>query len=147
MIWISHHLLSRDPPAPPDPRPVPTVQLKQRRKGTNNPKHIAPNVPYENCSHFWEIVLRTFENISKHIFKPCYHIEFNTTNPDTIFKIIICFTKTPQNPKYFRNFKKKIDCLPPQTDTHRRFSTRIGCIIPVRIFYKKCYFLMFTIFL
>ena len=25
MIWISHHPLSRDPPAPPDPRLVPTV--------------------------------------------------------------------------------------------------------------------------
>ena len=26
----------------------------QRRKGTQNPKNIPPNVPYENCSHFWE---------------------------------------------------------------------------------------------
>ena len=26
----------------------------ERRKGTKNPKNIPPNVPYENCSHFWE---------------------------------------------------------------------------------------------
>ena len=25
------------------------------RKGTKNPKNITPNVPYENCPHFWEI--------------------------------------------------------------------------------------------
>ena len=23
-------------------------------KGTQNPTNIPPNVPYENCSHFWE---------------------------------------------------------------------------------------------
>ena len=28
-----------------------------------------------------------FRKISKHIFKPCSHIEFNTTNPNTISKI------------------------------------------------------------
>jgi hypothetical protein len=30
--------------------------MLQRRKGTQNPKTIPPNVPYENCSHFSEIV-------------------------------------------------------------------------------------------
>ena len=25
------------------------------RKGTTNPKIIPPNLPYENCSHFWDI--------------------------------------------------------------------------------------------
>ena len=26
----------------------------QRRKGTKTPQNIPPNVPYENCSHFWD---------------------------------------------------------------------------------------------
>ena len=29
--------------------------MLQRRKGTENPKNIPPNVPYENCSHFWDM--------------------------------------------------------------------------------------------
>ena len=28
--------------------------MLQQRKGPKNPKHIPPNVPYENCSHFCE---------------------------------------------------------------------------------------------
>ena len=45
-------------------------------------------------------------NISKTIFKPCHHIEFNTTNPNTILKITIWFTTIPQKPKCFQNLKK-----------------------------------------
>ena len=38
------------------------------------------------------------------IFNLCSHIESNTQNPNPIFKIAICFTKTPKTPKYFRTF-------------------------------------------
>ena len=31
--------------------------------------------------------------MSKTFVEPCYHIEFNTTNPKPIFKITTCFTK------------------------------------------------------
>ena len=41
-------------------------------------------------------------NISKNIFKPCHHIESNTTNPNPIFKITISFTKTQKKPKHCR---------------------------------------------
>ena len=40
---------------------------------------------------------------SKNIFNLCSNIELNTPNPNPIFKIAICFTKTPQMQKYFRN--------------------------------------------
>ena len=39
---------------------------------------------------------------SKNIFNPCLYIEFNTQNPNPIFKITIPFTKTPKKPKHFR---------------------------------------------
>ena len=29
--------------------------IYMRRKGTNNPKNILPDAPYEHCSHFWDI--------------------------------------------------------------------------------------------
>ena len=41
---------------------------------------------------------------SKNIFNLCSHIELNTQNPNPIFKITICFTKTPTTPTYFRFF-------------------------------------------
>ena len=50
--------------------------------------------------------------MSKNIFKPCHHIEFNTLNPNPILKITISFTKTPKSQntfdflKFFGNFKK-----------------------------------------
>ena len=82
-----------------------------RRKGTTNPKSISPNVPYENCSHFWDcfdfwgVDLFDFGG-SKNIFNLCSHIQLNTQNPNPISKIAICFTNTPNMPKYFRNFGK-----------------------------------------
>ena len=42
------------------------------------------------------------EQISKNTFKPCHHIEFNTTNPNPIFKSTISFIQTPEMPNYFR---------------------------------------------
>ena len=45
------------------------------------------------------------EQMSKHIFKPCHQIEFNTTNPNPIFKITISFTKTSKKSKYFHVLK------------------------------------------
>ena len=39
-------------------------------------------------------------------FKPCPHIESNTTNPNTIFKISIYYTKTPKNVKIHSIFWK-----------------------------------------
>ena len=86
--------------------------MLQRRKETKNPKNIPPNVLYENCSHFWEffrflgVVFFDFWG-SNNNFKPCHHIEFNTQNPNPIFKITISFTKTPKKPKHFR---KKRNC-------------------------------------
>ena len=43
---------------------------------------------------------------SKSIFNLCSHIEFNTENPNLILQITICFTRTPNMPKYFLNFAK-----------------------------------------
>ena len=40
-------------------------------------------------------------------------------------------------PKSSRNSEKQIDCLPPKTDTHRRFRTRSRILESVRIFYKS----------
>ena len=45
--------------------------------------------------------------VSKQMFNLCSHIELNTQNPNLIFKITICFTKTPTMFKYFRNFGEK----------------------------------------
>ena len=39
----------------------------------------------------------------ENIFNPCSHIELNTPNPNPVFKITICFTKTQTMPKHFRN--------------------------------------------
>ena len=66
-----------------------------------------------NSCRIWNVRGPTIPNIFppmfltkkcwKNNFKPCYHIEANTTNPNTILKITICFTKQPNKPKYFRN--------------------------------------------
>ena len=32
-----------------------SYMYEHRRKGTKNPETIPPDVPYENCSHFWDI--------------------------------------------------------------------------------------------
>ena len=47
-----------------------------------------------------------YGTISKNTFKPCHHIEFNTTNPNPILEITISFTKTPNKSKYFLFFEK-----------------------------------------
>ena len=44
---------------------IPFRGMLQRRKGTNNPKIIPPNVPYENCSHFWDIFWKCSKKCSK----------------------------------------------------------------------------------
>ena len=49
--------------------------------------------------------------ISKHIFKPCHHIDFNTTNPNPILKITISFTKTPKKQKHSRKKRKNRNIL------------------------------------
>ena len=41
---------------------------------------------------------------SRNIFNLCSHMELNTQNPNPIFKITICFTKTLNTPKCFRTF-------------------------------------------
>ena len=89
-------------------RYTPFRGMPQQRKGTKNPENIPPNGPYENCSHFWEIVRFSGGRFggSKNIFNLCYHIELNTQNPNLILKITIPFTKTPKMPKYFRSFGK-----------------------------------------
>ena len=46
------------------------------------------------------------EKMSTNIFKPCHHIDLNTTNPNPILKITIPFTKTPTKPKHFRTYFK-----------------------------------------
>ena len=85
--------------------------------------------------------------MSNNKFKPCHHIEFNTTNLNTLFKITISFTKQPTKPKYYLRFEKYIDSLPPKTDTHRRFRTRNKNIIPVRIFYKTYVMFVFVYYM
>jgi hypothetical protein len=52
--------------------------------------------------------------MSKNIFKPCHHIDLNTTNPNPILKITLPFTKntkkstpkTPKTPETPKSFKK-----------------------------------------
>ena len=66
------------------------------------PNNLEQNGQYENCSHFWDF-LKIFENMFTNTFKPCYHIELNTQNPNTIIKITICYTKYPQNVKTLSN--------------------------------------------
>ena len=117
-VTISYH--SRILPSPPRPLKRPKhfnllfvffQLLLFWPKGTNNPTNIPPNVSYENCSHFWENFRFFGGSIfrfggSKQIFNLCSHIELITQNPYPIFKIAICFTKTPNMPKHFQTFGK-----------------------------------------
>ena len=66
----------------------------------------APKCSVRNLFTLLGHLLNIFEKMSKTFFKPCYHIEFNTTNPNPIFKITIYCTKTPTMSKYFRNLEK-----------------------------------------
>ena len=65
------------------------LEVLQRRKG--------------NIFNFWGVELFRFWG-SKNIFNLCSHIELNTQNPNPIFKIAICFTKTTTNAKILSNF-------------------------------------------
>ena len=44
------------------------------------------------------------QNGQTKIFKPCSHIEFNTTNPNPILKITIYYTKYTNNAKILSNY-------------------------------------------
>ena len=52
-------------------------------------------------------LLRHFLKMSTNNFKPCSYIELNTQNPNTIFKITICYTKLTQNTKILSTFFEK----------------------------------------
>ena len=82
------------------------------------------------------------------IKKPCCHIEFNTTNPNPILTITICFTKTPkQKQNTFQILKSKSTVYPPKqtrTDVSRHGS---GADFRRASFITNLLFLLFTIFL
>ena len=75
-------------------------------KGTTNPTNIPPNCSVRKLFTLLGHFLKILEKISRTSFEPCPHKEFNTTNPNTILKTTLCFTKYPTKPKYFRNLKK-----------------------------------------
>ena len=49
-----------------------------------------------------------FRNMSKNAFKPCHHIEFNTTNSNPIFKITISFKEYARNAKILSIFVENV---------------------------------------
>ena len=59
---------------------------------------------------FWKskISILWVEKCRFFLFKVCSHIELNTQNPNPIFKITICFTKTQKMPKYVLFVEKKV---------------------------------------
>ena len=80
----------------------PTLRGPRR---TKNPKHLKKVIRAK--------IVHTsgtcFEQISKHLkqmFKPCSHIEFNTTNPNPTFKISFFYTQYTNNAKMLSNFWK-----------------------------------------
>ena len=112
-----------------------------------NPKQISPQMFRTKIVHtsgiffdFGGVVFFDFLG-SKNIFNPCSHIEFNTQNPNPIFKITISFTKTPNKPKYFRKkrtFSKQIKKL------KFYFVLCISSIIHIFIIFIFLYFYMFV---
>ena len=74
-------------------------------RGPTVPK-ISPQMFRTRTVHTSGTFFEIFRKMSKNNFKPCSHIELNTTNPNTIFKITVYYTKTPNMLKYFRNLEK-----------------------------------------
>ena len=75
---------------------IPFRGMLQRRKGTHK-SHKSQQISNKSSvrklftllGQFWKL----FEKVFTNIFKPCSHIELNTQNPNTIFKIAIYYTK------------------------------------------------------
>ena len=86
--------------------------MLQRRKGTKNPKNIPPNVPCENCSHFWDI----FENVrkmSKNVLTMLpYRVQYNESEYD--IKNYNLFYKIAQNVKILSKSWKVNRLFTPQ---------------------------------
>ena len=78
--------------------------------------------------------------MSKNIFKPCSHIEFNTTNPNTIFKITICFTKYPKSQNTFEILKSKSTVYPPKQTRTDVSGHRSGAEFRCASFIQICFF-------
>ena len=79
--------------------------MLQRRKGTNNSKIIHPNVPYENCSHLWDIFGEMFEKwrFSFETILP-YRVQYNES--EYTIKQFNLFYKISPKTKYFLNLEK-----------------------------------------
>ena len=73
--------------------------------GPQNHKRSQTNIPYENCSRFWDI-FKTSKQISKQIFKIYSYIPKTTTNTNTIFEITIYSTKHTKNVNIYLIFSK-----------------------------------------
>ena len=52
------------------------------------------------------LVWNLLEHMFKRMFKPCFHIELNTQNPNTIFQISIYCTNYTQNAKILSRRRK-----------------------------------------
>ena len=112
-----------------------------------------PKIPPPKCSvrelftllgHF----LKMFEKMSISFLTMLpYRFQYNESESE--IKNYNLFYKKPKKPKYFRNLEKYIDCLPPKTDTHRRFRTRNRILEPVRIilFFCKKYVIFYYIYI
>ena len=71
------------------------VMVPKFRENIAEPKSQTSqtNGPYENCSHFWDMFLKMIEKMFKNTFNLCSHIQLNTQNPNTIFKITIYYIR------------------------------------------------------
>ena len=58
---------------------------------TKNPQKFQKTGQYENCFHFWDVFRTYLKKSQKICLNLCSHIESNTTNPNTIFKITIYY--------------------------------------------------------
>ena len=111
---------------PRDASQVTNCQAPKRGGGGDRPLIRGPKIPKISPQMFRTKIVHTsgtfFENVrkmSKNLLKPCYHIEFNTTNPNTILKITISFIKHQNGKilsifyflKVFEKSEKKTQCL------------------------------------
>ena len=112
-------------------------------RGPTNPKNIPPNVPYENCSYFWEIVSVFWGGGGCFVFllrgkylNLCSHIQKITQNPNPILKNTIPFTQTPNMTKYFRTFGN----ISRNRKSQFYFVICISCIIHIFVWGGFCNF-------
>jgi hypothetical protein len=101
------------------------VRIVCHVRGPKIPK-IPPQMFRTKIVHTCGTFFDFFDKMSKNSFKPCHNIEFNTTNPNTILKITICFSKTPKCPNTFEILESK-STVYPQKQTRTDVSGHANC--------------------